>query len=74
MKENTQKGQIMKSRRDGQREEGIHELKKKRIRKTGMAQEEREQERETMDKIPYATLNLQNNYSILGTTGWWGTC
>ncbi len=43
---------------DKEKRESI--VKKKRIRKTGMAQEDREQERETMDKIPYATLNLQN--------------
>ncbi len=37
---------------------GIHELKTG-LRETVTTQEEREQERETMDKIPYTTANLQ---------------
>ena len=39
-----------------------------------MVQEERLQERETMDKIPYATALLNSKSCTSGVTVWWGTC
>ncbi len=72
MRKYTERTEVLRSRRDRQsQEKGIHELKRG-IRKTGMDQEEREQERETMDKyISYATAFAKIRTS--GTTLWCGT-